>query len=323
MKKFLITIIILATLIITFNIFKDQIIQAVIDAAATKALGTEVSIGSFSFKILDQTIDIKDLKIENPKGFPKETFVDMPLIHINYDLGDLLQKKIHLKTLEINLKEFIIVKNKDKVLNVDALAVAQPKEKKNGIGKKETQKTMPMQIDVLVLTLGKIINKDYSAGEESQIKIQDLGFKNKTYKNITSVEQLTALIVTECLKEIGIKSAKMYGAASLLGASFLPAGMAMILTANNSAKDTLEENFDTTYEAALKVLSTGKRHVTSDKQKNGILKAKTDGCNITVKLEKTSNTTTTLTVTAKKLFLPKRQEAEKILYLIQEELKNN
>lgn len=320
MKKFLITIIIVAALIFTFNTFKDQIIQTAIDAAATKTLGTEVSIGSFAFKITDQTIDIKDLKIENPKGFPKENFVDIPLIHVNYDLGDILQKKIHLKKLEINLKEFVIIKNKDKKLNVDALAIAQSTEKKDENGEK---KAMPMQIDVLVLSLGKIINKDYSAGEEPQIKIQNLGFKNKTYKNITSAEQLTALIITECLKEIGIKSAKMYGAANLLGASFLPAGIAMVLTANNSAKDTLEENFDTTYEAAFKILSAGKRRVTSDQQKNGILKAEADGCNITVKLEKTSDTTTTLTVTAKKLLLSKRQEAEKILYLIKEELKNN
>ncbi|MFH1690984.1 MAG: hypothetical protein ABIC68_00220 [Candidatus Omnitrophota bacterium] len=323
MKKFLIIIGIITAIIITLNVFKNEIIKAVVDGAATKALGTEVNIGSFSFKILTQTIDIKNLEIENPKGFPKENFINIPLIHVVYDLNDLLQKKIHLKELEVNLKELTIVKNKDKQLNVDALAVAQPAEnKKEKKDKKEAAEAIPMQIDTLILSVGKIIHKDYSVGSQPQIKIINVDFKKKTYKNITSAQQLTSLIITECLKEAGIKSAKIYGAASLLGASFLPAGVAMALTKSDSVQEEIKKEFIKTYEACLKVLGAQGK-VTSKNQKTGILKASVNGAGIVVKLEKTSDTNTTITVSARKFLLPKQQEAEKILYLIKEELKLN
>lgn len=321
MKKFLTVLIIIAAIIITFNIFKDQIIRTIIDSAATRALGTEVAIQSFSFKILDQTIDIKGLQIENPHGFPKETFIDIPLIHINYDLGELLQKKIHLKKFEINLKELTIIKNKEKQLNVDALQITQETTEKNE-PKDKKKEAMPMQIDILVLSVGKIINKDYSTGKQPQIIIHNVGFKNKTYKNITSAQQLISLILTECLKEAGIKSAKIYAASSLLGVGFLPAGVAMALTANKNAQEEIEKDFNTTYEAALKVLNTQGR-VTNEQQETGTIKAAVSGNTITVKLEKISEKNTALIISAKKFMLPKQQEAEKILYLIKQELKLN
>lgn len=322
MKKFLIILIIIAALVITFNAFKDQIIKAIVDAAATKALGTEVAIKSFSFKILNQTIDIKGITIENPEGFPKETFADIPRVYVSYDLGNLLQKKIHLKKLEINLKELTIIKNKEKQLNVDALRAASAGEEKKEKDKAEQTEMMPMQIDVLVLSIGKIIHKDYSSGAQPQIKIYNVGFKNRTYKNITSAQQLTSLILVECLKEAGIKGAKMYGAASLLGASFLPAGVAMAITASDSTSEEIKKDFNLTFDAAAKVLTTRGR-LTSKNQKTGILKGKASGCGITVRLEKTSETNTTLTVSARKFMLPKKEQAETILYLIKQELKLN
>ncbi len=325
MKKLLITLLIITGVIVAFSVSKNQIIKAAVTAAATKTLGAEVTIERFAFNILNQSINIKGLKIENPEGFLKETFINIPLIHVNYDLNALLQKKIHLKKLEINLSELTIVKNKDKQLNVDALKAAQETtNKKEGTKdkKEETQPSMPMQIDVLVLSIGKIIDKDYSAGAQPQIKIYNIGFKNRTYKNITSAQQLISLILTECLKEAGIKSAKIYAATSLLGAGFLPAGVAMAITAKDSVQEELKKNFNTTFEAALKVLSTQGR-VTTREEKNGILKAKVAGNNITAKLEKVSETHTTLIISARKFMLPRQQEAEKILYLIKQELKLN
>lgn len=321
MKKFLIIILIIVAIVTFLNIFKNEIIKTAVDAAATKALGAEVSIDSFSFNILNQTIDIKNLQIENPTGFPKENFIDIALIHVNYDLGDLLQKKIHLKELEINLKELTLIINKDKQLNVDALAIIQPTtDKKGSKEKNEPEETIPMKIDLLVLSIGKIIHKDYSVENQPRIKIYNVDFRNKTYKNITSAEQLTSLIITECLKEAGIKSAKIFGAASLLGASFLPAGIALALTKNDSAQEEVKNDFSTTYEAALKVLSEN-GEIASKNQENGVLKAKIDGNSITVKLEKATQTSTMLIISARKFMLPKHQEAEKILYLIKQRLK--
>ena len=145
-------------------VIKDQAVKITVGLAAKKILGTDVAIGGLSLGIFRPRIVIKDLKVYNPQGFPKAALIDIPRISVEYDLPALLQKKVYLKRLELNLKNIIVLKNKDGKLNIDSLKVSEKEDKPV-----KKQSAMPFKIDYLVLTVGQVVYKDYSAGEKPRI----------------------------------------------------------------------------------------------------------------------------------------------------------
>ena len=206
MKKLITIIGVIIIFLIAAVIFKDQLIKTAITTGATNVVGAPVKIKKFSLGIFNQTIRIKDFKIFNPEGFPEGALVDMPEISVDYDLSALLKKNLHFKKLVIDLKEVGIYKNKDGELNVDSLKIVEQGQKstKGAEEKEEPSEPMPMQIDVLTLKMGKVVYKDLSAGEKPSVEVFDIGI-SKTYENITSAQQLVALILAEPMKKSGNK----------------------------------------------------------------------------------------------------------------------
>jgi hypothetical protein len=194
---------VLCVLIIT----KDLIIKAAITTAASKLTGAPVTIDKFSLGLMKQSVRIEGLRMGNPEGFSSATLIDLPRIAVAWDVGAFLKGKLHLKLLDIELRELAIETNKDGKLNVDSLNITHQQQKK------ET-KPLAMQIDQLDLTMGKIVMSHYSAGKEPAVKVFDINLK-KSYKDITSAQQLAVFILAEPMKQAGIKGAAKYGEALL------------------------------------------------------------------------------------------------------------
>ncbi|MDD2866551.1 MAG: AsmA family protein, partial [Candidatus Omnitrophica bacterium] len=185
MKKILLIAVIVLIALSVIAVLKDQIIKNTVTMATSQITGAPTTIDSFSLGIIQQTVTVKGFKLYNPPGFPKEIFVDIPAIHVAFVLGDILRKNIHFKEMDISLKELVIIKDKEGKLNVDALKVAEePQKPKEGTTQKQPTGQIPLQIDLLKLSIGKIIYKDYSKGETPKIEVYDLGYKQKTYQNI-------------------------------------------------------------------------------------------------------------------------------------------
>ncbi|MFA5389423.1 MAG: hypothetical protein WC312_06725 [Candidatus Omnitrophota bacterium] len=308
------TLIVIIIVIFVLGIVKDQVVKAAVTIVATKITGAPVHIDGFSLGILTRSVKIKGLKMYNPEGFSKGILVDLPKINVSYDLGSLLRKKIHLANVDINLKELGIEKNKDGKLNVDELKVAKDGEKQKG----EASEQMPMQIDVLKLKIGRIVLKDYSAGGEPTVKVYDLN-TDKGYKNITSGQQLAALILAESMKSAGIQGAKIYGVAMLAGAAVLPVGIAATFAGKDSIQKDFATGFDKMYDTALAVLNQMGR-VAKEDRPGGELSANINGAQVYVKIRREGNKTG-VTISARKYLFPKPEIASGVLYNISEKLK--
>jgi len=321
MKKILLIAVIVLIALSVIAVLKDQIIKSTVTMAASQVTGAPTTIDSFSLGIIKQTVTIKGFKLYNPPGFPTEIFVDMPTIHVAFVLGDILRKNIHFKEIEISLKELVIIKDKEGKLNVDALKVAEePQKPKEETAQKRPSEQMPLQIDLLKLSIGKIIYKDFSKGETPQIDVYDLGYKQKTYQNITSAQQLVALILSEAMKNTAIKGAKIYAASAILGVGFLPAGVAFTLMGKDSAQNDFDIPFDKVYAVAADTVKTLGEIKTEDKA-SGIIKALIDKNDVTVRVQSVTAKTTRVLVQAKRLLLPKPQAAGGVLQHIIDKLK--
>lgn len=316
-NKFLVIAIIIAV-VFGLGIIKDLAIKSVVTMVVSSTTGAPVEIKGFSFHVIRQNIKISGFKIFNPKGFPKGVLIDIPKIEVSYNLGALLKKKIHLKEVVFDLKELVLIKNEDNVLNVDSLKVAQKESDKKEAEKAKPSKQMPIQIDVASLNLGRVILKDYTVKEPPQVQVYDINI-NKTYKNITSVQQLVALIVSEPMKAAGIKGAAIYGVSVLAGAGLLPVAVAATLVGKDSSEASFALAFDKVYDAASLVLNESGK-VKEDKA-SGVINATIDSVMIKVKVQKVSDKETKIVVSARKYLLPRPEIASGIIYKISQKLK--
>jgi len=316
MKKIFIILILVACVLVGLVLLKDQIIKSTIILSAEKITGAPTSIGKFHLGFLSQTVVIENFKMFNPKGFSKNKLIDLPKIRVSYDLSAFLKKRLHLPIVEIELKEMLLEKNKEGQLNVDALKVAQKEDTKE---EKKPAAQMPIQIDDLKLGIGRIISFDYSSKKEHPIiLVYDVGI-HKQYKNITSAQQLAALIISEPMKAAGIKGAQIYGVAMLAGSAILPVALAATFIAKDHAIAEFTSNTDHAYEASLEALRyLGK--VTKEIKDKKTIDGEVNGAQINIKIKENENKKTSVFVTARKHLLPQSEVAGGVLYIIEQKI---
>jgi hypothetical protein len=213
-----------------------------------------------------------------------------------------------------------MVKNKEGKLNVDSLKIIEEqKAGAKGERAKKPKKEMAIQIDLANLAIGRIVSKDYSLEGPPAIKVYDVNL-NKSYKNITSVQQLAALIISEPLKAAGIQGLKVYAVSMLTGVAALPVSAVLTFAGKDYAQASFNVTVDKAYAAGLQVLKQ-MGVIKKENKADGIINAVVNGANVTFKLKKVNNTTTEITVSARKLGLPKPEVASGVIYQITDKLK--
>ncbi len=315
MKNRLLRIAIIAVLSFVFlGVVKNPLAGLIVSGVSSKVVGAPVKIGGFSLGIFRPAVRIKNFRLYNPKGYPREVLIDIPEISVGYDLAALFKKRLHLYFLTVNLQEMVVIKSKDGKLNVDSLQVAQKKKDE------KPSEALPMQIDTFTLSIGKVVYKDFSVGEKPSIKVYEVGIKNKTYKNITSAQQLAVLVLTEPMKATAIKGAKIYGAATILGIGLLPVGIVSVFAAKDNAQADFEVGFDRAYSVSLEVLRQMGELVKEEKGQ-GIITGTVSGCDVNIRIIKKTEKSLQIAVSARKLLMPKPQIAGGVLREIYEKLK--
>jgi len=295
------------------TVFRDLILRSVVAGAASKIVGAPVHIEALSFSLMKSTIHMKGFRIDNPSGFPNGILVSISTIQVKYDRPSLFKKKLHLLKAEIDLKEVGLIKNKEGVLNVDSLAIV----KKQQIDSKSSA-SMALQIDLLTLSIGKIVNKDYTQGPEPRVNVHDLNI-HKSYKNITSIEQLVILILAEPVKAAGIQGAKIYGTMLLTGVAILPVAAVFTFTAKDNAQQVVDGSFEHVYAVSEQVIGR-MGSITAHDAAKGKVRATIHGASVSLHLEKRPDGKTEITVSARKFMFPQPAVAGGVLYQIAEKL---
>lgn len=322
-KKILSVALIVVAVLFVLGQVKDTAVKSVVTAVASNITGAPIHIGEFSLGIVRPAVHIKDFKMYNPQGFPGGEMVDIPQISVQYDLLSILKGKIHLSLLVFDLKEMVIIRNKDGKLNFDELKFAKEQAAASGTKKgeqKKPSKEMPMQIDKFMLNLGRVVVKDYTKPENPSILVYELSLKDKTFKNLTNAQQLAAVITLEGMKPAAIKSAATYAAATILGVGFFPAAVVGAMVGKDSAESVYHTNLDT----ALEIVGEVVRKIGEVKVENkakGEIKAKAEGCDLTITFKKDDKGLTNVKVAARQFMLPKPEVAGGILYRISERMK--
>ncbi len=193
MKKWKIPVAILAVLI-GLSFAKDGIIKFSIEQGVRAVTGLHVKIGSLRVGFLfRQVVEIRDLRVYNPPGYAERVMADIPLIYAEYDLKTAASSKIFIHDLELFLREFQVVRNKEGVSNVEGITLPKSGEKKD------------LAIGNLHLRIEKVSLRDYSQAppltREYNVNINE---------NFQRIENLNALVRVVLLRAITSSAVKNF-----------------------------------------------------------------------------------------------------------------
>ncbi len=204
MKKigFILFIIVAVAMILVVG--KNVIVKSMLDRGLSKAAHVPVSIGSARVEFRNAKIELRDLRIQNPRSFPERMMLHAPEIAIDFDPKAFWAGKTHFEEVRLNLEELIVIRNREGLLNVDAL---RPKESAKNDSKRSSESPSPkFLIDKLILTVGKVVYKDYSLGGDPVVQEFNIGIQNREYQNIDNPQSLVSLIVFETLTRTTLSS---------------------------------------------------------------------------------------------------------------------
>src|SRR5258708_17388788 len=153
----------------------------------------DVKIGRMEVGLLSPTITIENLKLYNTAEFGGGEFLNMPELHVEYDLAGARAGKLHFKLIRLNLAEIHVIENKDGKRNIDGLGLE--KRVTDHVGKSGK----PMEfagIDVLNVTVDR--SRFTSLRHPERNIERRLGLKNEIYraknqKELETVEAALAL----------------------------------------------------------------------------------------------------------------------------------
>jgi len=110
---------VVAGVVIVF-IFLDTIVGKGIEAACTKALGVETSVGLVRVGLVTGTFSIRGLRIANPPGFETDHFFSLDRLHFEVPPKSLREETIVVRLLELDGVD-VSLETVDKKANYDVI----------------------------------------------------------------------------------------------------------------------------------------------------------------------------------------------------------
>lgn len=218
MKKLGIIIGIIIVVIVLLLIFKNVLIKTAVEQGTKRTTGLELNIGDMDVGLLASKVDITDMQLLNPAGFPDKVMINIPQFLVDVELASFFKGGAHVETIVLDLKELMVVRNKDRKLNLSALKSVSEKQQKGEKpveeeAKKE-KKAPQVVIDTLVLKIGKVTYKDYAWGKKPFTKTFTIGI-NEVYRDITDPKKLVNLIIVRALQKTNIAQLANFDLGSL------------------------------------------------------------------------------------------------------------
>ena len=191
-------LLLLIVLVVALVLLKDTLIKSLAERRIRAQTGLEVRIGKFEVSLLTPTVTIENFKLYNTPEFGGSMFIDLPELHLEYDLTPMTSGRLHLKLLRLNLTELNLVENKDGKTNLELLQHKLEVDPKWSAQQKNKRKIEFTGIDTLNLTIGKV---NYaSLKEPGKNWSRDLGLKNEVVKNVRSEADLAGIVLKSLVR---------------------------------------------------------------------------------------------------------------------------
>ena len=207
MKKLLFRILVgVVVLVIAAVVCRNFIAQKAVEIGVKEVTGFPLQIGSVQVGLFSGQLDVHDLKLMNPPEFADARFVDLPLFHVQYELGSLLRLSPHVKEIVVKINEVVIVKNAAGQSNANTiqekLAPAASSPAQPAAKPAESTKKISYQVDRLQVHIGTVVMKDFSKGGQPTERKITLN-RDVTFENISESTSVSAMVMKVVFGQLG------------------------------------------------------------------------------------------------------------------------
>jgi uncharacterized protein involved in outer membrane biogenesis len=168
----------------------DTIAKEVLVNRLRSRTGLEAKISAVHIGLLSPTLSVEGLKLYNRPEFGGSVCLDMPELHLEYSPSALRSGQFHLTLLRLELAEVSMVVDKSGRNNFER---PKQKNKEASSHKRSSGKTKFTGIDVVNLTLGKLLVSNLATGHSEEI---DFGIKNQITRDVKPNADLASLGLT-------------------------------------------------------------------------------------------------------------------------------
>ena len=177
---------IIILIIVIVGIFvRDFVIKQVIVSVGSSVVGAPLKVGEFSLSLLRRSMRMTDVTLFNPPGFTSSPLIDIAHININFYPMALLSGKLYFSLIDVDIRKMAIERNKKGELNAASLKIKPQK----------SDKPLDMRIDILKINVDDVTFFEANNGGQPQEINRAQVLRNRTFKNVTSPQQLVALIL--------------------------------------------------------------------------------------------------------------------------------
>lgn len=175
-------------------LLKDALVKSVIEARIRTQTGMDVKLGRVDVGLLSPSLTMENARLYNAPEFGGAPLLDIPELHLVYNPGALLLRRLHLRLLRLSIAEVGIVEGKNGLTNLtlalDELALAPTSPTAA-----EPSSVLGLEfagIDTLNLTFDKITYRSLRhPGRAAEVKV---GLKNEIVTGIKSMAELRPIL---------------------------------------------------------------------------------------------------------------------------------
>jgi hypothetical protein len=201
------TAIIVLSLVALLFLARNFIARKAVEVTAKQMTGFPLEIGKVNIGVFQGLFEVHDFKLMNPPEFQGGTFVDLPLLRVDYNTKSMLSKVPHINELAVDLKELVIVTNAKGERNATVLQKSasgssddDKKKDEKPAPKEKEKKKQRYQVDKVRVHIGTVVMRDCSKTPPSERRIaMNTDLK---YNNINENTSITMLVLDTVFKQM-------------------------------------------------------------------------------------------------------------------------
>ncbi len=183
-------ILVLVVLLVAAVLARNVIARPLIEKEIQQATGLTAILGRVNIGLTTPTVWVENLRLLNGAEFGGGTFVDVPQLEVEYDGAALRSRIVKLRTVQVNISQMNVVRNKDGHCNL--LAFREDTLQRLAAPGSRTADLRFDGLESLTVTLGRFKLTDNLLPAQTQEEW--IGLKQATVKNVKTPADLEPLL---------------------------------------------------------------------------------------------------------------------------------
>jgi len=172
---------------------RGAIARKVLEVGVSRQTGFPLKVDSLDFTLLGGHLEIRGLELMNPPEFHEKTFIDLPLLRVDYETASLLRRAPHIRELVVRVNQICVVTDESGEKNVKRL--------ESRFGEPDRARPVTYRVDLLRVHVGTVLIEDWSGGKPSKRKL--VLNTDETFRDLTNSTPLSELVLASALHEVG------------------------------------------------------------------------------------------------------------------------